>query len=123
MNKSKKTLLLVLIIFLAIAGLFTWNLKSPGQYDELAICLKDKGVKFYGAFWCPACEQQKALFGKSTKKLPYVECSPTNKQGQFPVCVEEEVKAYPTWKFADNTSQTGVMSLSDLADRSGCVLP
>ena len=48
---------------------------GPGKYDAFAQCLKDKGAVFYGAFWCPNCQEQKKLFDSSIKLLPYVECS------------------------------------------------
>jgi len=122
MKKSKKTLLIIVALFVAIGGLFALNALTPGQYDELALCLKEKQVKFYGAFWCSNCEDQKEMFGKSAKKLPYIECSPSNRQGQLPVCVEADITAYPTWEFADGSREVGVMSLADITERAECAL-
>ena len=51
------------------------------QLQALAIHLADSGVKFYGAYWCPRCQEQKAVFEASAKRLPYVECS-SGGQGQ-----------------------------------------
>lgn len=50
--------------------------QSTDQAIELAKVLRDKGVTFYGAFWCPHCSRQKELFGaQAFGYLDYVECS------------------------------------------------
>ena len=98
---------------------------QPGIYDEFAQCLKDKGAVFYGTFWCPHCQAQKALFGKSVKYLPYIECSTPDSQGQLQVCKDANITSYPTWEF--NASSTdrliGEIELSVLAEKTGCELP
>jgi len=41
--------------------------------DQLALGrqLKEIGALFYGAWWCPACTRQKALFGRqASQQLP-----------------------------------------------------
>jgi thiol-disulfide isomerase/thioredoxin len=120
----KKSLFpIIMVSVLVIAGLFTWGKISPGPLDEFAQCLEDNGAVFYGAFWCENCNDQKRLFGNSAKKLPYVECSPQNKQGQFQVCLDAGIQGYPTWDFNDGSREVGVMELSELAQRTGCALP
>lgn len=98
---------------------------QPGKYDQFAQCLKDKGAIFYGAFWCPHCQAQKARFGTSVKFLPYVECSTPDGQGKTQVCKDAGVTSYPTWQF--NASSTdrlnGEIELATLAQKTGCVLP
>jgi hypothetical protein len=94
-----------------------------GKYDAFATCLKDKGAVFYGAFWCPHCNNNKALFGDSKDLLPYVECSTEDGMGQLQVCKDQNIKGYPTWKFADGTEQTGEVQLATLAAKTGCALP
>ena len=96
---------------------------TPGHYDELAQCIKDKGVTFFGAFWCPHCQAQKKAFGTSEKLLPYEECSTPDGQGQLQVCKDAGVTTYPTWKFADGTTVTGEQTPADLAAKTGCSLP
>jgi thiol-disulfide isomerase/thioredoxin len=95
----------------------------PGKYTEFAQCLTDKGAKFYGAFWCPHCAEQKELFGDAVEKLPYVECSTPDKQNQTQVCIDAGVKSYPTWVFADGKTHPGLAQLSVLAEKTSCVLP
>jgi thiol-disulfide isomerase/thioredoxin len=125
----KKQAIYIIIIVLA-AILLTLGLSllnnsgsvssGPGPYDGLASCLKDKGVKFYGAFWCPHCAEQKKLFGNSVKLLPYIECSTPDAMGQTQVCIDAKIESYPTWVFPDGTRVTGGLTPAELAAKSGC---
>ena len=92
-------------------------------HEELAICLGEQDALFYGAFWCPHCAYQKALFGRAAKKLPYVECSTKDRRGQLEVCQDKGIRGYPTWRFADNTSCGGLVDPIVLAHLSSCSLP
>ncbi len=121
-----------ILIALVVLGGVIWLVMTPGKtgkLDSFATCLGEKGAVFYGAFWCGHCRDQKALFGKSSKYLPYVECSPPNGKGQLPVCTNLGVESYPTWHFASSTASTtpeilkGVIELSVLAEKTSCVLP
>lgn len=96
---------------------------SPGTYDALAQCITDSGAKFYGAFWCPHCQEQKRAFGSSANFLPYVECSTPDGQRQLEVCTTAEVKSYPTWVFANGQRTTGNIKLESLANLTGCTMP
>jgi thiol-disulfide isomerase/thioredoxin len=118
--KTNTSWILVGLAVAAIIGGMIWYSSRPGQYDTFAGCIKESGAKFFGAFWCPHCQEQKALFGKSAKKLPYIECSTPNGQGQLEICKENKVESYPTWHFKDGTVKTGTLSLSDLAAFTGC---
>ena len=92
---------LVLAVLIIGAVIYSGNnSKIPGKLDDFATCLTDSGAKFYGAFWCPHCAEQKKLFGSSVKKLPYVECSTLDTNGQTPVCIDNQIESYPTWQFA-----------------------
>jgi len=96
---------------------------GPGKYDEFAICLKDKGAVFYGAFWCTHCQAQKKLFGSSQKLLPYIECSTADASEQTQVCKDKKIEGYPTWEFTDGSRLNGEIPLQQLADKTSCVLP
>ena len=86
----------------------------------LAERLSDSGARFYGASWCPHCQQQKALFGASEERLPYVECSPSGRQGPTASsCVSAGIRTYPTWVFANGDRISSVMSAAELAERVG----
>lgn len=93
--------------------------RTGGKYDQLAQCVADSGAKFYGAFWCPHCQAQKAAFGKSAKLLPYIECSNPDKT-QTDVCKQADIKGYPTWVFADGTQASGEVPLQNLAEKTNC---
>ncbi|HEX8591379.1 MAG TPA: hypothetical protein VF696_01335, partial [Candidatus Paceibacterota bacterium] len=96
----KKTYIYGLIVLVVVIGggyYLYQNAQKPGIYDTFATCLKDSGATFYGAFWCPHCQEQKRMFGKSAKLLPYVECSEPNGRAQTQVCIDAKVESYPTW--------------------------
>jgi hypothetical protein len=123
----KKTI--YVIIFLLVVGGIIWlirtpgNSGAPGKLDSFAQCINDSGAKFYGAFWCPHCQNQKDEFGKSAKLLPYVECSTPDGRSQLPICDEAGIKGYPTWRFSDGTELTGEISLEKLSEVTSCPLP
>lgn len=118
----KKTLPTILIIggIIAVIGLIFYIKSRPGEYDFLARCLADKGVIFYGAFWCPHCQDQKAQFGKSAKLLPYTECSTPDGKSQLPVCNDAKIEGYPTWKFPNGELSAREFTPQELADKTGC---
>jgi len=117
-------LVLLIIIFASVAAYKnSSNSNQVGKLDNFAQCLKTKGVIFYGAFWCPHCQNQKALFGSSQKYLPYFECSTPDANGQLAVCTEKNISGYPTWVFPDGSIQPGEVDLNTLAQKSGCTLP
>ena len=50
---------------------------STQRTVDLARRLRAAGARFYGAFWCSHCFEQKVAFGAAAaKELPYVECYP-----------------------------------------------
>lgn len=124
-QKTRLIILIVLGITILTGGIFLLvRLQSiPGKYDVFAQCLKDKGAVFYGAFWCPHCQNQKAMFGKSAKLLPYVECSTSDGRVQLQICKDKNIEGYPTWEFADGSREVGEVSLSRLSEKTECPLP
>lgn len=112
-----------MVVLVIIVGFAATRDSGPGPLDEFALCLEDKGAIFYGAFWCPHCQNQKKDFGKSAKLLPYIECSTPNGHGQTQECEDAGITGYPTWEFADGSRQSGEVALAVLAEKTGCVLP
>lgn len=94
----------------------------PGKYDSFARCIAQTGTKFYGASWCPHCAAQKTEFGTSEKYLPYIECSVPDGKTQTQVCIDNNIRSYPTWVFPDGSRLTGTTELSLLAQKTGCSL-
>lgn len=112
------------IIVVGLLGFWMWwDNSQPGKLDDFTKCLGEKGLKFYGAFWCSHCESQKDLFGKSKKYLPYIECSAPDSKSQLEVCRDAKIKVYPTWEFTDGSREEGELSLEKLSEKSGCALP
>lgn len=122
---KKNTLIWSLLGIVVIAGV-VWLIQTPtkpGELDSFAQCINDSGAKYYGAFWCPNCKNQEALFGRSTRLLPRTECSTPDGKSQLPVCKEAEIKGYPTWDFPDGSRETGTLSLERLSEKTDCSLP
>lgn len=85
----------------------------------LAKHLNQTGAKFYGAFWCSHCHDQKQLFGKeAVPYVPYVECSTSDRQEQTAICKAQKIESYPTWKMSGKFF-SGTQSLEKLAQLSG----
>ena len=106
---------LVLGLHLHFSGIFD---PAAGPEDPhlraLATHLRDSGARFYGAYWCPACQEQKALFTASVDRLPYVECTPGGRSGPRAVdCVTRNIQEYPTW-IIGGQRYTGVVSVERL---------
>jgi hypothetical protein len=87
--------------------------------DALARCLVDKGAKFYGAYWCPHCQEQKTEFGSSAQYLPYVECDPSGENANPQECQAAGIQGYPTWVI-NKIKYEGSQSLDKLKDLTGC---
>jgi hypothetical protein len=125
MQKMRR-LIYILAAAAAILAVYIWVTHIPppnGKYDAFASCIASSGTQFYGAFWCPHCQDQKAEFGNSARLLPYIECSTPDAQGQTQICINKGIKSYPTWYFADGSSSTGALSLETLSQKTGCPLP
>lgn len=121
--KTKILWIVALVVLVGGIGGAMYISAQPGPLDSFASCIKEAGATFYGAFWCPHCQNQKTMFGKSAKLLPYVECSTPDGKAQLKECSDKGVTSYPTWEFADGSRLTGEISLETLAEKTGCALP
>ncbi len=112
-------IVLVLGLHLHFSGLFDPAAGPEDPYlKALATHLQDSDARFYGAFWCRACREQKALFAASVDRLPYVECTPAGRNGPLAAaCVAQNVRQYPTW-IIDGRRLTGVVDVERLARAS-----
>lgn len=109
----------VVILLIVVANRDT----GPSPYDNFAQCLTDKGVKMYGAWWCPHCSKQKSIFEGSFEKINYIECSAPGTRTMTQQCKADGIEGYPTWQFADGSRLSGEQSLEALAKKTGCALP
>ncbi|MFQ5620476.1 MAG: hypothetical protein ACE5FT_01375 [Candidatus Nanoarchaeia archaeon] len=122
MKKNQKAMLTWGAIILAVIlgfGFMKWQ-ASGEDFAPIAKCLTQKGVKFYGAYWCPHCADQKAMFGDAVKYVPYIECASPTGEGQNPVCEAAGVESYPLWVFPDGERLGGAHPPSALAAKAGC---
>ena len=111
----------LMVLGLALAGCTTASSDSsaaPSYEQQLAEHLTAEGATMYGAFWCPHCADQKALFGDAVKAMPYVECAAEGENAQPQLCQEKDIRGYPTWEI-EGEFYPGVHSLEALAALSG----
>ncbi|MFM1813236.1 MAG: hypothetical protein RLZZ336_2174 [Cyanobacteriota bacterium] len=92
----------------------------PSNPEQLALSrhLKAIGALFFGAWWCPACSRQKALFGEQgAEQLPYIECDkvPADRER----CQAAAIQAFPTWELKGKERLVGVQSIEELKTWSG----
>lgn len=113
--------LITALIVVAVLHVWQNDLLRPEnpRLKALAEHLDDSGAKFYGAYWCPACQAQKRHFGSSSDRLPYVECTPEGRGGpRAEACASRDINQYPTWVIDDRRLQ-GVLPPEELARYSG----
>ncbi len=122
LNKTKTyTIILVIFVVLiaAVAVYFTFRPKaSNSSLNSFAQCLAQKGFTMYGAYWCPHCQNEKALFGDSFRYVNYVECTVETQK-----CTAAGIEGFPTWITPDGRKLVGEQSLQALSAVSGCELP
>jgi hypothetical protein len=125
MKLPKALIGVVATLLVVVGGGYLWwrDAKTPGKYDDFAKCLGEKGMTFYGAYWCPHCVEQKKRFGKSAKYLPYVECAVPGSNDLVPACKEKNITGFPTWIGPGDKRTDGEIELATLAEMSGCTLP
>jgi uncharacterized membrane protein len=112
--------LIVLVMFLHFSGVFNPAAGPEQPYlKALAVHLRDSGARFYGAYWCPHCQEQKEMFEASADRLPYIECTPNGRSGaRSMACTANDIRDYPTW-IIGGRRYTGVLPVAELARLSG----
>ena len=116
-NKKVKKYVLIAVLLIAIGLIsYTFYFKSqkPGEYDNFARCLTEKGAVIYGNDFCQYTNKQLNDFGKSDKYLKYVKCA-DNKE----LCDSKNVKITPTWEI-NKEMYEGIQSYDRLSQLSGC---
>lgn len=117
---AQHAIVLVAVLGMMHASAMGWiGPREDPRLVALAKHLDSTGAKFYGAFWCPNCQQQKDRFGAAQEHLPYVECSPNGRKGPVAfACVSENIIEYPTW-IIRGQRYSEVLDTETLAQRSG----
>ena len=125
-----KRLLIPLLAFLSLQNALNsshlYNQKellvtseSTKESIELAKYLSDNGVVKYSAYWCPNCLNQSELFGKQAyRELNVVECARDGINSQTQLCIDKEIKGFPTWEI-NGKLILGVLSLKELSKLTG----
>jgi|TARA_Y100000031_G_C8166661_1_gene359691 hypothetical protein len=120
--KNKILIYGIIVVIILVGTFILLKDDSPGQYDDFSKCLTEKDIKFYGAYWCPHCKDQKTAFGNSFKFVNYIECSLPNNVGQTKECIDSGISGYPTWEFSNKERIEGFIPLETLSEKSGCTL-
>lgn len=118
--KIRFTAILMLIFTASLLILSACGEVKDGKYAEIAKCMTEKGVKFYGAFWCSHCLEQKKLFGDDMRYVDYVECDSGGQNSKRDECVAAGVKSYPTWFFPGQELSPGTQDPVALAKKANC---
>ena len=122
-TKAVIGMIIAAIVILGGAVYIAVPTPAPKATAAFAQCVKDSGATFYGAFWCPHCQAQKAMFtADAVEKLPYVECSTPDGNNQTAACIAAKIESYPTWVFKNGATTTGAIELGALASSTNCVL-
>jgi glutaredoxin len=116
--KSMKTLALILVV--SLLALSACGEVKDGKYAAIAKCLTSKGVKFYGAYWCPHCAEQKKIFGSDMRYINYIECDQNGPNSKRDECISAGVQAYPSWFFPGQDLSVGVQDPVELAHKANC---
>lgn len=100
----------------AVVGAFIFAGQGGSTAEQMALArhLADTRAVMYGAYWCPACREQKARFGTAASIVPYVECDPGTVGARPELCKQAGVRVYPTWVIGSERRE-GVLSLDELA--------
>lgn len=110
---------LALVMHASALGWLDGSGPADPQLVALAEHLSERDARFYGASWCPSCQEQKALFGSAAPGLPYVECSPHGpKAPRATDCEMADIRNYPTW-ILDGRRLEGVFPPAQLARMTG----
>ncbi|MGA7292851.1 MAG: hypothetical protein WBW53_16930 [Terriglobales bacterium] len=124
-NRNWRRLAVYAVLIVIAFGLaYYLGNRTQHKHDAFARCLAARGVKMYGAYWCPHCAEQKEEFGASFEYVPYVECGVKGDlRAEAQVCKDADIKHFPTWQFPPTGERVErVFTLQELSDRTGCSL-
>jgi len=113
-SKSRIMLGLGVLIIIFLSLTIYLYAQKPGNYNDFATCLSDKGAIVYGNDYCSFTVQQLGFFGKSKEHLNYIKCIDSGG-----LCEEKGVQITPTWEIDGNT-YSGVQDFEKLSVITGC---
>jgi uncharacterized membrane protein len=93
--------------------------QSTSRAMSIAAQLQELDARFYGAYWCSHCYDQKQALGKEAMaRIPYIECSKEGRNAQVQLCREKKIPGYPTWEIK-GVLYPGEQALEELEDIIG----
>ena len=108
-TKTNAIRIIIFCIFIGaivvIMSMIVGGTATSSKYNTFAQCISDKKLQFYGAFWCPHCQAQKAAFGDGAHLLPYIESSNADRS-QNQTAIDAKIESYPTWVYPSQISMT-----------------
>jgi len=111
---------MVAVVLVLLHAFYAGWFQAPEdpRLRALAQHLERTGAVYYGASWCPSCQEQSRLFGQAARHLPYVECSPQGRSGGTAFeCVANDISTYPTWVIGQRRFER-LLEPEELARRS-----
>jgi uncharacterized membrane protein len=89
---------------------------SSERSIQLAQKLQSLSTKFYGAYWCSHCYEQKQTLGiEAMSYIPYIECSKDGFNSNNQLCRTKKIPGYPTWEI-NNEFYPGERSIEELEE-------
>lgn len=98
------------------------RLYSDAQLVAFGKCLATQRVTFFSKADCSVCARQRELLGPATAHFPVVECGEETREQ----CKAHKVWAFPSWlrrstsAYVRDSLATGLRSIPDIAELSGC---
>lgn len=106
---------LILFLFSFITPVYVKAENNAENIKSLALCLRNKDFKMYGATNCSACAIEKGYFGEYFSLIKYINCDKNRE-----LCRSKNIHAYPTWEDRNGKQYKGAMKLEVLAEVSDC---
>lgn len=116
MKKNTKIYLwIAIIITIIVIGIISIFLIKNNSYisEETIKCIAEKS-EFYVLSECPACKEQKKLFGENYYYLNITDCTFETEK-----CINTGIKRIPTWIISGKKYE-GVQSIRELKELTGC---
>lgn len=114
-NPKKYIIFFMIGLIFVLLGATAYSYSQrPGEYDDFAKCLTEKGAIVYGNDFCSYTGKQLNFFGKSEKYLNYVKCIDNQD-----LCDSKGVTLTPTWEI-NGSMHKSVQTFEKLSSLTGC---
>lgn len=130
-KKILKYLLVGCVILLVIGIIMMFNIEkqsSPeylnpnGLSDAQIQCIGEQ-FSFFGENWCPHCQDQKDILGKTLTDLTYIDCAENRAK-----CNDAGIEGYPTGIALNKYNSSagvqrllGAQSIDTILEVTGCI--